>query len=209
MDFVALELIRHLAVLDQKNDYFIFTNTGEDDACLDLPDNLRVITEGASYPIWEQKLLPHWCKEYSLDLLHCTSNTAPVNCPVPLIVTIHDLIYFEKNPLFAKGYSSYQRFGNLYRRFVVKRLLHHAHKIITVSEFEKQRFLDMLPHLDLSDIRVVYNGVGEHFRHDISDDEKKQIRAKYELPDVFILFLGNTDPKKNTRNTLEAWARSA
>ena len=96
MDFVALELIRHLAVLDQKNDYFIFTNTGEDDACLDLPVNFRVITEGASYPIWEQKLLPHWCKEYSLDLLHCTSNTAPVNCPVLLPLSLSHPLHAQR-----------------------------------------------------------------------------------------------------------------
>lgn len=209
MDFVALELIHQLSALDHENEYFIFTNTGEDSDCLRVGKNFQVITQGASYPVWEQKLLPQWAKTYQLDILHCTSNTAPTRCPVPLVVTIHDLIYFEKNPLFAKGYTPYQRFGNVYRRLVVRKLLHRADRIITVSEFEKQRFLRLFPFLGEDDVRVVYNGVGAHFRPDISEGVKKEIRAKYALPDRFILFLGNTDPKKNTARTLEAWARSA
>lgn len=34
MDFVALELIHQLSALDQENEYFIFTNAGEDNDCL-------------------------------------------------------------------------------------------------------------------------------------------------------------------------------
>lgn len=209
MDFVALELIHQLSALDKENEYFIYTNTGDDPDCLKVGENFNVFTEGASYPVWEQKLLPKWAKEHKLDMLHCTSNTAPTKCPVPLVVTIHDLIYFEKNPLFAKGYTPYQRFGNVYRRFVVRRLLHSADRIITVSEFEKKRFIKMFDHLESEDVQVVYNGVGEHFRADISDSIKADIRKKYSLPDQYILFLGNTDPKKNTQRTLEAWARAA
>lgn len=96
MDFVALELIHQLSALDQENEYFIFTNAGEDNDCLKVGKNFQVITQGASYPIGEQKLLPNWAVDYQLDILHCTSNTAPTKCSVPLVVTIHDLIYFEK-----------------------------------------------------------------------------------------------------------------
>lgn len=209
MDFVALELIHQLSAIDKVNEYFIFTNDGEDKDCLKVGSNFSLITQAASYPIWEQRLLPKWASEYKLDILHCTSNTAPIKCPVPLVVTIHDLIYFEKNPLFAKGYTPYQRFGNVYRRLVVRKLLHSADRIITVSEFEKKRFLKMFNYLTDKDVKVVYNGVGAHFRPDISAERKKEIRKKYNLPDKYILFLGNTDPKKNTKRTLEAWARSA
>jgi glycosyltransferase involved in cell wall biosynthesis len=206
MDFVALEMIRNLQKIDQDNEYFIYVNEGPDTECLQETKNFKIRVFGGPYPIWEQFKLPKFAKQDKLDLLHCTSNTAPIRCPVPLIVTIHDIIYFETHPLKAKGYTSYQKFGNLYRRAVVKRLLKTAKLIITVSEYEKKRFHSFL-NLPDKKVTVVYNGVGEHFIKIDDQQQLEEIRAKYKLPKKFFLFLGNTDPKKNTRNTVVAYAQ--
>lgn len=206
MDFVALEMIRNLQRIDKENQYVIFINEGDDPDCLEETDNFKIDVFGGPYPVWEQMKLPAKCKEHNVDLLHCTSNTAPVRCPVPLVVTIHDIIYFETHPLLAKGYNSYQRFGNLYRRWVVRRILKTSELIITVSEFEKRKFIHFLG-MDGSNLRVVYNGVGTHFRKIDDRDYLDSIRKQYELPEKFFLFLGNTDPKKNTRNTVVAFAK--
>ncbi len=206
MDFVALEMIRNLQKLDTTNEYVIFVNEGPDTQCLRETDNFRIETFGGPYPLWEQFKLPAAARKNAVDILHCTSNTAPVNCPVPLVVTIHDIIYFETHPLRAKGYSSYQKFGNLYRRAVVSRILNRARLIITVSHYEKQRFHSFLNLAD-EQVRVVYNGVGEHFRKIEDEAYLEEVREQYHLPERFFLFLGNTDPKKNTRNTVKAYAR--
>ena len=65
------------------------------------------------------------------DLLHCTSNTAPLNCPVPLVLTLHDIIFLE--PRQGGNKSWYQNMGWYYRRMVVPRILPQCRKIITVS----------------------------------------------------------------------------
>lgn len=205
MDFVALELIRHLQRIDPHNTYHVFVNEGPD-RCLEESENLTIHTFGGSYPVWEQIKLPRLAAKLNLDLLHCTSNTAPVRCPVPLAVTIHDIIYLESHPLFAKGYTPYQRFGNMYRRLVVRRLLKTAKAIYTVSHFEQKRFSDYLG-LPADRIQVIYNGVGDHFRPIEDPDYLNDIRKKYQLPEKYCLFLGNTDPKKNTRNTVVAFAK--
>lgn len=206
MDFVALEMIRNLQIIDTVNEYIIYINEGPDTECLKETANFKIKVFGGPYPLWEQIKLPRFAREDKLDILHCTSNTAPINCPVPLVVTIHDIIYFETHPLTSKGYSPYQKFGNLYRRYVVKRLLHSSEQIITVSEFEKARFLNFLQLKD-DQVRVVYNGVGAHFKPIDDEDILKSIKTKYNLPDAFFLFLGNTDPKKNTRNTVVSFAK--
>ena len=36
--------------------------------------------------------------------------------------------------------------------------------------------------------------------------ELKRVKEKYHLPDQFFFFLGNTDPKKNTKGTLKAYS---
>lgn len=205
MDFVALELIRNLQRIDRENTYHIFVNEGPD-RCLEESEHLTIHTFGGSYPVWEQVKLPRLVRQLDLDLLHCTSNTAPVWCPVPLVVTIHDIIYLESNPLFAKGYTPYQRFGNIYRRWVVRQLLRKADAIYTVSHFERERF-EFYLELPPGRVEVVYNGVGEHFRPITDQSYLTDMRTKYRLPERYCLFLGNTDPKKNTPNTVVAFAK--
>lgn len=96
MDFVALETIRELQKIDHENEYFIFVAPGED-RCLEESENVHIIElKCPTYPLWEQVALPRAVKKIMPDLLHCTSNTAPLQCPVPLILTLHDIIYLEK-----------------------------------------------------------------------------------------------------------------
>jgi len=56
-------------------------------------------------------------------------------------------------------------------------------------------------------LTAVYNGVSEHFKPVTNEAELKRVKDKYHLPDNFFFFLGNTDPKKNTKGTLKAFFR--
>lgn len=97
MDYVALETIRELQKIDQQNEYFILVSPG-DDVCLQESANMHIVTVNwPSYPLWEQIGLPLALKKIKPDLLHCTSNTAPVHGNIPLVLTLHDIIFLEKN----------------------------------------------------------------------------------------------------------------
>ena len=97
MDIVALQLIRELQKADTENEYFIFVKADEDHAVLQETPNFKIITiKSAPYPYWEQVLLPREAKKYGVDVLHCTSNTAPIRIDIPLVITVHDIIYLEK-----------------------------------------------------------------------------------------------------------------
>ncbi|MGK0639290.1 glycosyltransferase family 4 protein [Schleiferia thermophila] len=204
MDFVALELLKALKKIDQKNEYFVYVNEG-DDPCFESADNFRVIVHKAPYPLWEQMWLPRRAERDGVHLLHCTSNTAPIWHNIPLMVTLHDVIYLEKFPLFAPGYTPYQRFGNMYRRWVVKTAIPAANRVLTVSQYEVENVLRFLPAVR-DRLYVLYNGVGNHFRKITDRGILQEVIDKYHLPERFIVFLGNTDPKKNTENTLKAFA---
>jgi len=205
MDFVALELIKNLMKIDKENEYFVFV-APDKDKCLHDTSNFKIIElEGGLYPKWEQIALPKAVKEYGCELLQCTSNTAPIYSPVPFIVILHDIIYMESVAIFRKGYTWYQKIGNMYRRFVVPRILKKAAKVITVSNFERNRIKEFFQ-LKEEKIVAIYNGVGEHFMQ-IDDVEYLQhIREKYNLPEHYFFFLGNTDPKKNTKGVLQAYS---
>ncbi len=200
MDFVALEVIRALQKLDTFNHYIIAVGPGEDH-CLEGSANFEIrVLESSNYFIWEQILLPKLIKNSNADLLHCTSNTAPLRLSVPLVLTLHDIIFMEKK--IGSNSSMYQNLGRLYRRWVVPRVLKSVHTVITVSKFEQKNIETAFPKLQ-NNITTVYNGVSSRFRP--LDLELASQFSKLEKG-TFWLLLGNTDPKKNLRNTLMAYA---
>lgn len=202
MDFVALEMIRNLQKIDEVNEYVIFVKPDKD-KCLEASNNFKIVElPGTTYPYWEQVMLPGAAKAEKVDLMHCTSNTAPMQTEIPFVLTLHDVIYMEKSPL--SGGSLYQKFGNLYRRFIVPKVVRNANTIITVSEYEKNIIEKQFPEQSHK-IQVVYNGKSEYFHTNYSDDQIGTVQMKYSLPDEFIFFLGNTDPKKNLNRVVEAY----
>jgi glycosyltransferase involved in cell wall biosynthesis len=209
MDMVALELIRNLQQIDTTNEYFIFVKPDEDNSVLKETPNFKIIPlDGGAYPMWEQFALPKAAKKYGCQILHCTSNTAPVNCSIPLVTTLHDIIYMESSyaKILTGSATSYQKFGNAYRKLVVPRVVKKSRKIITVSHFEKNRIADFFGITGDNRLTAVYNGVSEHFKPVTNAIELQRVKDKYHLPDNFFFFLGNTDPKKNTKGTLKAFS---
>ena len=199
MDFVALETIRELQKIDHENEYFIFVSPGPDH-CLNESDNMHIVElRCPSYPLWEQVALPRAVARVRPDLLHCTSNTAPVKCPVPLVLTLHDIIFLENRQSSSR--SLYQEMGWHYRRLVVPRILSECRKIITVSNFECNRIREAL-NLPKDRLTAVYNGYSPHFRQ---MPPAPEIVHKYIPSDDYLFFLGNTDPKKNTPRVLKAY----
>jgi glycosyltransferase involved in cell wall biosynthesis len=206
MDMVVLELIRNLQVIDTKNEYFIFVKPDVDRQVIQETPNFHIVELGGGpYPTWEQFALPKAAKKYQCDLLHCTSNTAPVNTSIPLMITLHDIIYMESISLLKKDGTWYQKLGNIYRRWNIPPVVRKSKTVITVSDFERDRISRFFG-LDNTKLHTVYNGVGRHFKPITDQAELKRIGEKYHLPEKFLFFLGNTDPKKNTRGVLKAYA---
>ena len=200
MDYVVLEEIKQLQQIDTKNEYFVFVAPGED-RCLEDSLNVHIIEIGGNfYPLWEQKTLPKAAKELNLDLLHCTSNTAPIRCNIPLILTLHDVTFLE--PRDKNNSSLYQNMGWFYRRWVVPRILKKCRRIITVSEFELDNIVSKLS-IPRDRMAMIYNGYNEWFKPAIETDFTYQ---NYIDESGYFFFLGNTDPKKNTERTLIAYS---
>jgi len=200
MDYVALETIRELQAIDTENQYFIFVKPGED-RCLSETANFKIMELNCpSYPLWEQFMLPYTVAKLHLDLLHCTSNTAPIYSKTPLILTLHDIIFLEKRP--AGNKSLYQNMGWYYRKLIVPRILEKCKKIITVSHFECERIKSTLK-LPEEQVIAIYNGYNEHFK---PQKTVEPVCNKYISSQPFLFFLGNTDPKKNVPRTLKAYS---
>jgi glycosyltransferase involved in cell wall biosynthesis len=207
MDRVALELILNLQVLDKENEYFIFVKPDLDRSVISNTENFTVVEiPGGPYPIWEQIKLPKVAATYRCDLLHCTSNTAPFSKKTPLITTLHDIIYMEGSVwrLLMSKASLYQKFGNLYRRVIVRKVVENSRRLITVSNFEKKNITNFFK-LKANEIHTIHNGVSEQFKISHDAGHLERVRSQYKLPDRYLLHLANKDPRKNTKRVLLAY----
>ena len=207
MDMVALELIKNLQAIDQKNEYIIFVKPDEDNTCIPEAPNFKIVELSSKfgYPGWEQLELPKAAYREGCDVLHCTSNTGPLFCKVPLVTTLHDIIYLESISIFKKDGTWYQKLGNMYRRYSVPPVIKRSKKVITVSNYEKNRINKYFGFKD-NRLTAIYNGVGEHFKKITNAATLLSIKEEFGLPDNFFFFLGNTDPKKNTIGVLRAFS---
>ena len=185
MDYVVLQEIKELQQIDTENEYYVFIKPGKD-RCVESTKNVHVIELNCpSYPLWEQ----------------CTSNTAPIWCDIPLILTLHDIIFLE--PRDKQNHSLYQNMGWLYRRLNVPRILDKCQRIITVSNFEMENIISKL-NIPRERMAMIYNGYNNWFR---PLEDKEEIYKKYIPEKGYFFFLGNTDPKKNTERTLIAYSK--
>ena len=201
MDYVVLQEIREIQKMDTENEYFVFVKPGED-RCVESTANVHVVEIACpSYPLWEQWALPRAAKKAKVDILHCTSNTAPIWCDIPLVLTLHDIIFLE--PRDKQNKSLYQNMGWLYRRLDVPRILDKCRRIITVSDFEKENIIAKL-NIPRERMAMIYNGYNDWFR---PVEDLQGVCRKYIPEDGYFFFLGNTDPKKNTERTLVAYSK--
>jgi len=200
MDIAALELIKSLVDLNLKHKFYIFSMGGPDDKILDQIEGIKVIKmPDVPYPFAEQVILPFLAKFHKIDLLHCTSNTAPLLCRVPTVVTLHDVIFMEYN--LSKYRSLYHKTANLYRKLIVPYAIKKAKKIITVSSTEVSSISKHFPET-IDKLEVIPNAIAAHFYASPELNESPD----FILPKRYIFFHGNGDPKKNLDGVLIAFA---
>ena len=201
MDYVVLQEIKELQQIDTENEYYVFVKPGED-RYVESTKNVHIIElKCPSYPLWEQWALPRAAKKYGVEILHCTSNTAPIWCNIPLVLTLHDIIFLE--PRDKQNHSLYQNMGWLYRRLDVPKILNKCRRIITVSNFEMENIISKLG-IPRERMAMIYNGYNNWFK---PIEETSDVTKKYISDEGYFFFLGNTDPKKNTERTLVAYSK--
>ncbi len=207
IEISSLELIKKLSQVEPSHKYVIFAKNDEDRACLQASDNIKIkIVAGKYFADFEQFFLPIAARNERVDILHCTGNTAPYFCSIPIVQTLHDVIFMDAIP---NNDTFYQRFGNHYRRKIVPIITPRSKAVITVSQYEKERIVSRLG-IAKEKVHVVYNGINEkHFYKHPNLTNRQGILDKYTLPDNFILFLGNPSFRKNSSRVIEAYVKYA
>lgn len=146
-----------------------------------------------------------------IQIFHGLSNELPLNIRTPeqrkmkaggkgckYIVTIHDLIFIH-TPQY------YHWIDRQIYNFKFRRACRCADRVIAVSEYTKQEIMHYY-HTPESKIDVVYQGCDPVFSQEIEEGKLQEVKARYQLPDKFVLYVGSIEERKNLMLVAKAMA---
>ena len=201
-----IRLVRALAALNMEHELVVFVQDNRR-ALIDTPslENVHWIETHATSParrlIWEQTVLPQLARRAGIDLLHSPHYTRPLELVCASVVTFHDMTFF----LYPQLHTRAKR---LFFPSIMRMSARRAEAIIADSESTRR---DAVRILDIPEEKIftVPLGIGEEF-HPITDVSLlEDCRRRYNLPQVFMLYVGLVEPRKNLPLLLDAYARLA
>ena len=133
------------------------------------------------------------------DLLH-VQYTAPLVCPVPIVVSVHDVSFLEHPEYFRRERA-------LQLQLTVARTVRRAAKILTVSEFSRASILKAYGDVDEDKVAVVPNAAASEFRPISHESAAAAVRARFAVNGPFLLGVGDLLPRKNQIGLIRAFAR--
>ncbi|MCB9138131.1 MAG: glycosyltransferase family 4 protein [Caldilineaceae bacterium] len=148
---------------------------------------------------WEQVTVPRTARSLAADALWVPYWAAPLRQPVPTVVTVHDMI-----PRLLPAYrgGAPQR---LYTR-LVSASARRATAVITVSNAAARDIVAEL-NIDPSRVHAVPHGPNAMTPDALEPDQLAAVRARYNLPPRYFLYLGGFDVRKNVGGILAGYAR--
>ncbi|HEX8550518.1 MAG TPA: glycosyltransferase family 1 protein [Abditibacteriaceae bacterium] len=143
---------------------------------------------------WQQLQLPRLLRREACDVLHAPTYVAPLLARVPVVLTVYDLIALEQ-PEFAT------RANTWHYRAVLPASLCRAKTILVPSDAVAG---GVAHRVGTEKVRVIAPGVEDIFFRKPTEGAKHAARHNWNLPDDFLLFVGNWEPKKNLTRLLAA-----
>src|SRR5439155_795619 len=99
------------------------------------------------------------------------------------------------------------RAAHAYARFMIRRALRRADRIVTVS-YNTRRDLEDYFNVPAARIEVIYNGVSARFNPAVPAEERLRVAAKLGISSPYLLFLGGEKPHKNVQNVVRAFGKA-
>jgi glycosyltransferase involved in cell wall biosynthesis len=148
---------------------------------------------------WTELGLPLSVRRLRPDVLHAPAFFAPKWGGVPLVVTVHDLL-FRLHP------EQYRRWWRLYVEMQLPRVLRRAAAIVVDSEQTRQQLVRDY-NIPGAPVHVVHLGVDHARFQPLELAAIGRPLARYGLEPGYILFIGALHRRKNATQLVQAVAR--
>lgn len=131
------------------------------------------------------------------DVLFVPAHVLPLYCPVPAVVTVHDLGY--------RHYPEAHRlFDRWYLEWSTRRHCRVARHLVVDSQATRQDLADFYG-ADPKRISVVYLGRDETLQPVDDPHLIAQVKARYNIVGDYLLYLGTLQPRKNLVRLIDAF----
>ena len=202
-------IIDALARFEPKNDYFLFVpKKGSSVFSAEVYNNCQAVFP--SRPV--DKLFSSYWRTYSssrhasrlgMDIFHGLSGEIPHHISrrgIKSVVTIHDLIFLRYPELYKPA-------DRKIYEIKAKYACEHADIIVAIS---KQTKADIIKYFGIDEARIKlnYQGCSHRFYAEVSNEVKKLVTDKYNLPNKYLLYVGTIEQRKNLLSIVKAIHRS-
>lgn len=195
---VTRNLVDNLLSLDQENEIFIFLKSSDrDKEFVTSNKKVRLVyVYGGNNMIANLFAIPFHCIKQRISVVVFQNFGSFFPCGKK-ICFIHDAI-FKSHPQF---FTPKERIYFAPMLF----LAGFSHRICTVSHSEKNR-ITRYSNFDSSKIDVIANGVHPRFqpRKLFAPEHLRSVRAEYQLPERYILYVGRLNDRKNLVSLLRS-----
>ena len=193
----ARNLLEHLAAIDPDSRFLAYVSVA--DARKAVPSRCRARPVSGN-PFWRLGMELSWkLRQDRPDLVH-VQYTAPLACPVPVVVSVHDVSFLEHPEYFPR-----HRAAQL--RWTVRRTVQSAARILTGSDFSRASILRAYPDLHPDKVVAVPNAAATGFRPVSREAATAHVRRRFGLAAPFVLTVGDLQPRKNHIGLIAAFAR--
>jgi glycosyltransferase involved in cell wall biosynthesis len=167
------------------------------------PLRISNVSAAGSGTVWEQLVLPRLIKTAGADVLFAPAYTAPLRCPVPIVLTVHDVSFVAHPEWFS------WREG-LRRRLITRASARRAARVLTQSDFTKREAVRHLG-LDQSRVDVIYLGTTalalSHSRT-LASSHSRTVAPPH-LREPLVLFVGSLFNRRHVPELITGFARLA
>jgi O-antigen biosynthesis alpha-1,2-mannosyltransferase len=192
-------LLRALLDLHSEHEFvFLYRNPALVGTYAGEPRVEEFALPGRSVLAWDQVAVPRAVRRQGIDLLFNPKYSIPLRASCPAVWVCHGLDWY------VMPWAS-RRIDRLSHRFLVPRYASRAAAVIAVSEVTRQHVMHYLK-VPPDRVVTVYSGVDAVFRRALPAPRLEQIRAKYSLPERFLLYAGAIYPPKNFTRLIRAYA---
>jgi glycosyltransferase involved in cell wall biosynthesis len=193
----SLELIKALAQLASPQRHFrLYTpHPPQPNAWPDSPD---IETRVIPWPrLWTHLRLAVELHLHPPDALFVPAHVLPLSCPVPAVVTVHDLGYLHYP-------AAHRPFDRWYLDWTTRRHTRVARHLIADSQATKNDLIDFYG-ANPDQISVVYLGRDETLAPVTDPQVIAAAKVKYNIAGDYFLYLGTLQPRKNLVRLVEAF----
>ena len=165
----------------------------------DWPASPYVETRLIPWPrLWTHLRLAAELHQHPPDLLFVPAHVLPLSCPVPAVVTVHDLGYHFYP-------TAHRAFSRWYLDWTTRRHSRVATHIIADSEATKADLVQIY-HADSTRITVAHLGRDETLTRIDNQPQLEATKRRYKISGNYLLYIGTLQPRKNLLRLLDTFS---